>query len=228
LSVGDDGLVQVAAGTGEPGFYGDGGLAVEAKLSEAAGVSVDDGGGFLIADTDNHCLRRVGPDGVIDTLSGGGAGFVDADVQMGAQFYKPQRVRWTPFGVYVADSYNHAVRRIDLDTGAVSTVAGNGYAGYGGDGGPANAASLNMPYGLNVDAEGAVWVADSGNHAVRRIDPDGTIDTVVGGLPQGFSGDGGDPLDAALAFPTDAFPAPDGFLYIADMKNGAVRRLRLE
>lgn len=226
LAVGADNLVRVAAGTGEPGFIGDDGPATAAKMSEAAGVTADDAGGFYVADTDNHCLRYVGPDGVIRMVAGAGAaGFADAP-GIGAQFYKPQRARWTPDGLIVADTYNHAIRRIDLATGAVSTIAGiGGLSGYDGDGGPATAARLFMPYGVRVDDEGAIWVADSGNEAIRRIDPDGTIETVVGGLGPGFSGDGGPPADGQLSFPTDAFPAPDGFVYIADMKNGTVRRI---
>ncbi len=218
-----DGVVVPCAGTGDVGYAGDGGDATLATMSEAAGLAVGPDGALYVADTQNNAIRVV-RDGLIDTLAGGGdAGFVDA-AGAEARFSGPQRLVVGDGVLYVADANNHAVRAVDLATGAVTTVAGTGTRGYDGDGGPATAAALSYPYGVNVGPDGALWIADSGNNVVRRV-VDGVIDTVAGTGEEGLAGDGGPALDATFAFPAHVL-AKDGDLYVADLKNGVVRVVR--
>ncbi len=237
LYVDADQQVTVYAGTGEQGFSGDGGPATAAALSEAVGLAVLeapagdlDAGTLVISDTQNHCLRAVTPDGAIRTLAGKGLpGYAgDGDDFDGVMFSTPERIDAAGGALYVADTYNHAVRRLDLLTGAVSTVAGIGAPGFSGDGGPATAAQLNSPYGLDMAADGTLWIADTGNNRVRRVAPDGTITTLAGTGAAGLTGDDGPALDATLDWPVDVVADPDGNVYIADMRNGVVRVVRAE
>lgn len=211
------------AGTGDWGFAGDEGPATEAWLSEASGIAVKDDV-LYIADTDNNCLRAVGADGVIRAHAGTmEPGFVDGPGAE-ARFRRPQRLYADGDWLYVADADNHAVRRVRLDTGDVETIAGTGEAGFDGDGGAATAARLRTPYGVYA-RDGVVWIADSGNNVIRRVDADGLIETIAGTGDEGYAGDGGAPLDATFAFPVDVTLDGDAVL-VADMKNGAVRRIR--
>ncbi len=218
-----DGLLEIIAGTGETGFSGDDGPATEATLSYFAGVLAAPDGTIWIADTENHRLRRIGSDDIIETCAGTGvAGFADG---LDAAFAGPQRLAWDGDSVLVADTRNHAIRRYDPTTGAVTTVAGTGLPGFSGDGGPPEAAELREPFGVAV-GEGGIWIADSGNHVVRRI-RDGGITTVAGtpGEP-GFEADPTTSGEAHLSWPVDMVEGA-GRLTIADMQNGAVRTLGL-
>lgn len=127
--------------------------------------------------------------------------------------------------LYVADQNHHRIARIDLADGTVATVAGTGTPGFGGDGGPATAARLHLPSGVAVDAGGAILVADQGNHRIRRIDPDGRIDTIAGTGAPGFSGDGGPMGAAALNSPFAVLVDGEGRLVIGDFGNARVRRV---
>jgi sugar lactone lactonase YvrE len=223
VRVGADGIANPCAGTGDIGYDGDGGDATLATLSEASGLAVGDDGALYVADTQNNAIRVV-EDGVIRTLAGAAeAGFVDG-VGAEARFSGPQRIAVGEGTLYVADANNHAIRAVDLTTGAVTTVAGTGARGYAGDGGAANAALLMYPYGVNVGSDSALWIADSGNNVVRRV-RDGLIETVAGTGVEGFTGDDGPAVDATFAFPVHMVEH-DGSLYVADMKNGAVRAVR--
>jgi DNA-binding beta-propeller fold protein YncE len=223
LYVDTDGLISAAAGTGDWGFAGDGEDAREAWISEAAGIAVDDGS-LYIADTDNNCLRAVGEDGAIHAVAGAmEPGLVDGAADV-ARFRRPQRLHADGGFLYVADADNHAVRRVDLSTGEVETIAGTGVDGYDGDGGPATSATLRTPYGV-VARDGVVWIADSGNHVIRRVDAEGIIETIAGDGVEGYAGDDGPPLLARFAFPVDLALDGDAVL-VADFKNGAVRRIR--
>lgn len=162
-------------------------------------------------------------------ISGGrGSGFSGDQAQSNeAQLWSPEAVAADAAGnLYVADTGNHRVRRISPD-GVITTFAGSGQLGYAGDGGQATAAALNTPRGLAVDAAGNVYIADTNNHCVRKVTPDGIITTVAGnGLPD-FSGDGGQATAASLREPTGLFPDRSGNLYIADTGNHRIRRVSL-
>lgn len=223
LHLGADGIVTPCAGSGEVGYAGDGGDALSAAMSEAAGLAVDDAGTLYVADTQNNAVRVV-RDGVIETLAGAPeAGFVDG-VGAAARFSGPQRLAVHDGVLYVADANNHSVRAVDTATGAVTTIAGTGARGYTGDSGPATSATFFYPYGVNVGADGALYVADGGNNVVRRV-VDGVVETLAGTGEEGLTGDDGPALDATFAFPAHLV-VHAGDLYVADMKNGVVRVVR--
>lgn len=218
LHVDPTGMLSIVAGTGDPGYSGDGGPALEAELSESAGVSLLEDGRIIIADTENHCLRVIQPDGRIDTLLGG--------PQSEVNLQDPERVRVAPDGsLLVANTGEHRIERVDPDSGQRSIIAGTGEAGSAGDGGPAVEAQLQDPTSAVEDLEGNIWIADSGNHLIRRVDADGIIHTYAGTGEPGFSGDGGPASEASFNLPSDVHIGADGALYIADLLNGAVRRV---
>jgi len=223
-----DGQLSIAAGSGEIGYAGDEGPAQDAVMDYNSGVAVHPDGRLFIADTSNHVIREVGTDGIIRLLAGspGENAYVDGALAE-ARFDEPQRMHVDGDLLYVADTRNHAIRRIDLVAGTVSTFAGTGEAGYSGDGGPAAEARLDTPWSVTVDGEGAFWVADSNNHVVRRIDSEGTIETIAGTGTAGGLLDGKDPLESTFNFPSDTVIGADGNLYVADMLNSAVREVVL-
>jgi sugar lactone lactonase YvrE len=216
-----EGVIQPYAGTGELGWTGDGGPALAATMGEPGGISVSPDGWLFVADTDNHCVRAVDPTGSsIQTLAGDGlAGFVDG-VGATARFHRPRRVHADEAYVWVADTDNHAVRRIDRATGEVVTLAGSGVPGFAD--GASDEARLATPMGLDVRA-GEVLFADAGNDALRAIGEDGRIRTLVGGYGEGFVD--GPPDEARVAYPYDVAATADG-VFVADYRNGAVRLLR--
>lgn len=193
----------VVVGTGEWGFGGDGGPATSALLSTPYGLVIAGDGSLLFSDFDNHCIRRVGPDGIITTIAGMGTpGFSgDGGPALRCQLYYPSALTVNSSGdVYVADSGNHRVRVIDTN-GIITTVAGNGIPEFAGDGGPATEASLHDPCGLSIDGAGRVYIADPWNNRIRRVNTDGIITTVAGNGIAGFSGDGGQASQARLISP---------------------------
>ena len=234
------GIITTVAGSGQFGFGGDGGPATKAQLLGPTGVAAAADGSLYIADTGNRRVRRVDPRGVIATVAGTGqAGFSgDGRPATQAQLVNPLGVAVSADGsLYISDASsntttgnNHRVRRVDQQ-GIITTVAGTGELGFGGDGGPATQALLNFPTGVVVAADGSLYIADTGNNRVRRLDhPGGIISTVAGTGQAGFGGDGG-PATAALlnCFASDrpggVAVAADGSLYVGDSSNNRVRRV---
>jgi|GEM_PF-2586680 len=222
-----DGTITTVAGSvGSPGFSGDEGQATKAKLSVTAAVASTEDGIFYIADQKNNRIRRVAG-GVITTVAGNGRpGFSgDGGPATEASLNEPQGVAVTPDGtLYISDTGNHRIRKIDA-AGIISTLAGNGEDRFSGEDEPAGGASLNYPKGLTVAADGTVYVADTRNNRVRRIDTGGTITTVAGNGEAGFGGDGGQGPRASLDAPQAVALAADGALYIADTGNKRIRRV---
>ena len=222
-------MITTIAGTGARGYAGDGGPAAAAVLNLPRAVAVTGDGDVLIADTDNQRIRRIeAATGVITTIAGvgrfGHGG--DGGPATAARLASPQALALAPDGtVFVADTRNARIRRIDPGTGVITTIAGTGESGDGGDGGPATAARLSLPRGLTVAPDGSLYVADSGAHRVRRVDPAGVITTVAGVGQRGCTGDGGPAADAALAAPSGLAVGPEGSLYIADAANNRIRRV---
>lgn len=227
LRVVDGQIAVVAGGLDYSVGHSPDGVATPALLGEGRGLATDDDGTVYYADTDNHCIRVVTPDGRLLHLAGGAeavSGFVDGPGDV-ARLFMPERIRRLGRALWVADTQNHAIRKIDLDTGEVTTVAGTGVAGFSGDGGLATDATLSQPTSMLPEADGGLWIADSRNHRIRYVDPDGVIQTVAGDGQAAWAGDGGPPLEASLNFPADLTRGPDGALYVADLMNGAIRTL---
>ena len=218
-------IITTIAGNGIASASGDGGLAVEATLNTPASIAIDAAGNVYVADAFNHRIRRIAPDGVITTLAGTGEAGAEGDggPARNAQLRVPMGVAVDGAGaLYIADTYNHRIRRVTPD-GIISTIAGTGESGFGGDGGPGTAALLAYPTGIAVANDGALYIADTRNHRVRRLAADGTISTVAGTGAAGFSGDGGPAALARLNNPRGVAAAPDGALYIVDRENRRIR-----
>ncbi|MFE5934257.1 RICIN domain-containing protein [Streptomyces sp. NPDC056470] len=222
-----DGTISTVAGTGTAGFGGDGGFATAAQLNRPLGVAVDSMGVLYVAECDNHRVRRVTTDGKISTVAGTGTpGFNgDGGPAMSAQLNCPRGVAVDGAdNVFIADADNHRVRKVTAD-GTISTVAGTGAAGFGGDDSPATSAKLNNPLGMVVDSTGTLYIADAGNHRVRRVTADGTISTVAGTGAASFGGDDSPADSAQLSNPLGLAVDCVDTLYIADSNNHRVRRI---
>jgi uncharacterized protein (TIGR03437 family) len=221
------GTVSTVAGNGFYKFSGDGGAAIGASLNGPQGLAADSAGRFYLADLRNHRVRRVNAAGVIATVAGNGtAGFAgDGGPATAAALNSPAAVALDAIGnIYVADTSNNRVRKIDAN-GTITTLAGAGVAGYSGDGGPANIATLNRPAGVAADTAGNVYISDTGNHAIRKVSAAGVISTLAGNGVPGSSGDGGPAAVALLNSPGGLAVDSAGNLYVADTANHRVRRI---
>jgi trimeric autotransporter adhesin len=225
------GTITTFAGTGVRGSSGDGGPATSATLSEPYGLAVDRGGNVYVAEHTGMRVRKIDRRGRITTLAGSGALGLSGDggPATTATFRWPYGVAVDRKGnVYVADYYNNRVRKVSAG-GTITTIAGTGPVGpsalFSGDGGPATKAHLNRPAGIAVDAQGNVYVVDRNNHRLRRIDPSGKITTIAGTGKMGYGGDGGPARSAVLFGPFGVAVDPQGNVYIADTDNHRVRRI---
>ena len=220
------GNITTIAGTGSNGFSGDGGPATQAALNNAVRVTADPAGNLYIADQSNHRVRKIGINGNITTIAGtGGAGFSgDGGPANNAALNNPTALAVDLAGnVFISDLLNHRIRKVDV-AGNISTVAGNGNAGFTGDGGPATAASLNFPGGLVLDVAGNIFVADGANSRIREISG-GLITTVAGTGVADFFGDGGPATAAAFNGAFGLALDVAGNLYIADSLSNRIRKV---
>lgn len=214
------GRSDIPNGPGEPGD-GDGKPATSAWISPAD-IALDAQGRLLIADSMHYRIRMVGPDGILRTLAGTGEQGFSGDGGPAAQARLTMPVGLAVWGeeVYVADG--HRIRRIDRE-GIITTLAGNGSPGFGGDGGPAVDALLSGPHHMTFDAQGNLYVVDRGNLRVRKINRAGVITTVAGNGSEGHSGDGGPATGAGFSAPADVAVDPHGNLYITDYQANVIR-----
>ena len=229
-----EGVISTVAGDGTEGYSGDGGAAVAAQLYAPFGVALDAAGNLYIADTRNNRIRKVDAAGSISTVAGGGSGLGDGGAAgfsgdggpaVAAHLNRPIDVAPDAAGnLYIADTFNNRIRKVDA-AGVISTVAGDGTEGYSGDGGPATATQLNIPFGVALDAAGNLYIADTRNNRIRKVDSAGRISTVAGDGTRGFSGDGGLAVGAQLCSPTGVAPDGAGNLYIADWANHRIRKV---
>ncbi|WP_435021136.1 Ig-like domain repeat protein [Tundrisphaera sp. TA3] len=232
--------VRTIAGGGAAGYAGDGGLATSALLNHPSDVAVDAAGNVYIADTSNRFVRKVGPDGIISTVAGNGTSFDisipgsggDGRPATAAPINYPLSVAVDAAGNLFLSDGEVSVRKVGPD-GIISTVAGNGRAGFSGDGGPATSAQLNAPQGVAVDAAGNLYFTEYWNNIVRRVSADGIISTIAG-IPTttpgtlgevGYTGDGGPATAALVARPFAVAADAAGNVYIADTGNRVVRKI---
>jgi sugar lactone lactonase YvrE len=223
------GLISTVAGNGIQGYSGDGGPATSAQLSGPHKLALDAAGNLFIADLGNQCIRKVTSDGVISTVAGNkaqGQGYSGDDgPATSAQLNFPVGVALDATGnLFIADSGNNRIRKV-TPGGIISTVAGNGNAGYSGDGGPPTSALLSGSKGVALDVTGNLFIADSGNNRIRKVTPGGIISTVAGNGNAGYSGDGGPANSAQLSGPTGIVVDSAGNLFIADFSNQCIRKV---
>ncbi|MGH7231190.1 MAG: NHL repeat-containing protein [Nitrospiraceae bacterium] len=282
------GTIATIAGNGKPSYGGDGGIGPAAGLNEPKNIALDRAGNLYIADAENHLIRKVEVDtGRISAVAGhpaedqpheradAGAGALDRptgeDVLGWSESMTPEKfahladlsgtVRFvvgSAFGserfegdggpairaslnfpsavavddqghLYIADTRNHRVRKVDAMTGVITTIAGTGQHRFSGDGGSAISAALNEPSALAVSPDGQLYIADQSNNRVRKVDlATGIIVTIAGTGEASYSGDGMAASAAALSGPSGLAVGPDGALYIADTFNGRVRMVEPE
>lgn len=233
LKLDRQGHLTAIAGTGEGGYSGDGGPAVKASLFAPHDVTFDAEGNLLIADTFNHRIRRINRQGIITTIAGNGKAAYSGDhgPALQASLNNPQSIALDREGnLLIADTYNYVVRRVDRQ-GTMTTFAGT-EPGFAGDGGPASKAQISLPMAVAVGPDGSVYISDAGNSRIRRVAPDGKIQTIVGygggsGLyGAGFTGDNG-PSEKAKVFSAAGLKCDEaGNLYISDSGNNRIRVIR--
>ncbi|MBC7856430.1 MAG: hypothetical protein IAF94_23620 [Pirellulaceae bacterium] len=226
------GLISTVAGTGKSGFGGDGGPATKAQMSTPHSIALDAADNLYIADIGNHRIRRVdAKTGVIVSIGGNGEkklpeiGQIAKDKPM----LGPRALFIHGDDLWIALREGHSVWKLDLKGGTLAHIAGSGKKGFTGDGGLAKSANFDGPKGIAIGPDGNVYVMDTENHAVRKIDlKSGLISTVAGSGPQaqGGGGDGEPATKAQMNRPHGVCVGPDGALYIGDTNNHRVRRVK--
>jgi sugar lactone lactonase YvrE len=230
---GSTGAMTRVAGNGTSGFSGDGGPATDAQLKNPSGVHVDAFGVIYIADTENERIRKVDLTGTISTIAGTGSGGFegDAGAATNAKLKKPRGVAVdSQRNIYIADTDNHCIRKIDT-SGVITTVAGiGGQAGYSGNNGPATEAKLDKPIGVFVDNSENIYIADTNNHRIRKVDGSGIITTIAGCGPYNFplcsnEGSGELAISTRLQTPCGVYvDTTSGNIYIGDTYGNRIRR----
>jgi hypothetical protein len=225
------GIITTVAGGGTGGL-GDGGLATSAKLFTPFGVFVDSLDNIFIADKNNFRIRKVeASTGIINTIAGiGTQGFSgDGGLAINSELNSPSGVSVDNLGnVYIADGGNNRIRKINVSTGIINTIAGTGFASFGGDGGLANMATLNFPYCIFLDGSNNIYFSDRNNKRIRKITSStNIINTVAGNGITGFSGDGASAINAKLNNPFGVAVDAMGNVYIADAGNNRIRKVEV-
>ena len=226
--VSTNGTITTVAGLGVQGFYGDGGTATNAALNSPFNILVDTSGNLFISDTYNNRIRKVNTNGIITTIAGiGTSGYSGDGGQATNAELRPKGLAMdSSNNLYLADTFNNCIRKIS-PAGIITTAAGNGARGYAGDGGQATNGSLFYPFAVMLDKAGTLFVADTYNSRIRKVDTNGIITTVAGSGLYGYSGDGGIATNAMLSYPTGLTEDFVGNLLIADEENGRIRAVGL-
>ncbi|HEX7412635.1 MAG TPA: T9SS type A sorting domain-containing protein [Bacteroidia bacterium] len=221
------GNISTIVGNGTGGYSGDGGAATAAELYLPTAVALDAAGNLYIADMVNNRIRKVNTSGVISTFAGNGTGGYSGDggAATAAGLFYPTAVAFDAAGnMYISELQNSRIRKVNT-SGVISTFAGNGTAGYTGDGSAATAAELNNPNGVAFDAAGNIYIADATNNRIRMVNTAGIISTYAGNGAMAYSGDGGQATAAELYDPMAVALDGAGNLYIADGNNSCIRKV---
>ena len=227
------------AGTGVLGYSGDGGPATKAQLNNPFGVLRGPDGAMYFCEYDGQVIRRVDGKGIITTIAGTGKiGYSgDGGPATEATMYKPHEIRFDVNGdLYFTDMMNHVIRKVDMKTGIISTIAGNNTPGFSGDGGPATAAQLKQPHSLQFGPKGNLYICDIGNHRIRKIDTKtGIITTIAGDGKRGATPDGAKFSKVSLNGPRTIDFDKQGNMWLAlregnqvfklDMKRGTIHHI---
>ncbi len=226
------GVVTTVAGTGKQGFGGDDGPATKAQFSNPHSIALDADDNIYVADITNHRIRRIdAKTGIVTTIAGNGEKKLPVAGQpaAGKPMLGPRALYILDGQLWIALREGHSVWRMDLQDGVLTHIAGSGKRGFSGDGGDPKAATFDGPKGIVVDDRGLVFVVDTENHVIRRIDTKkNVIDTVAGKTPKqaGGSGDGGPATEGTMNRPHGIGLDSEGTLYIGDTLNHRVRRVK--
>lgn len=229
--VGTNGMATIVAGTGSASFSGDGGAATNAGLFSPIDVILDSAGNLLIADSSNNRIRKVDTNGVISTVAGNGT--TPFSSQVGDNGAATNAGINTPEGIcldtngnlFIADTLDQRIRKVATN-GTITTVAGNGTAGFTSDGGQATSSELNNPTSVTMDSSNNLYIADSANNRIRKVSASGSISTVAGTGTAGYSGDSGAGTSAKINNPLGvAFDATARNMFIVDEGNYRVRKM---
>ena len=227
--VNTSGIITTIAGTGVNGYSGDNGPSTAAEINDPHGIAVDAIGNVYICDELNSRVRKINIMGIITTIAGTGLPGYSGDntEATSAEIDHPYGVAVDlPGNIYFTEWTNNCVRKINT-AGIITTIAGgNPTLGFSGDNGPATAADFHIPIGIAIDKEGNIFIGDSYNNRVRKIDQTGIITTYAGTGLEGYSGDNGPAIDAELYGPVGVTIDVSGNLYIADYSNGRIRFIK--
>lgn len=221
------GIITTIAGTGQPGYSGEGGLAEDAQLNGPAGILVGQNGNIFICDAYNNCIRKINEAGIITTFSGTATKgyYGEGRMAMEAELYEPYGIAADSAGnIYFTEYGNERVRKINA-SGIITTIAGTGIPGYSGDGSQATLAGLNHPTGIAIDKNGNIIIADGDNNCIRKINTAGIISTIAGTGEPGFSGDNGPAAIAALSGPAGVALDGNDNIYFSDLGNNRIRMI---
>ncbi|PIQ95495.1 MAG: hypothetical protein COV67_14595 [Nitrospinae bacterium CG11_big_fil_rev_8_21_14_0_20_56_8] len=222
-----NGIITTVAGNGIAGYGGDGGPARQASLNFPAGLAFDSAGNLFVADRNNHRIRRIDRNGIITTAAGNGIPDFEGDEgpAIEASLNFPSDAAFDRQGnLYISDRSNNRVRKVDAQ-GIITTIAGIGVPGFGGDFRLAVDAALKYPFGICLDKIGNLYIADRGNNRVRKVDAQGIITTIAGDGTHSFAGDYGPAEQSGLAYPTGVAVDDAGNLFIADRNNNRIRKI---
>jgi hypothetical protein len=224
--------MHIIAGTGAAGFSGDGGPASKAELNQPFGVIRGPDGAIYFCDTGNHRVRKIAVDGTITTVAGNGqAGYSgDGGPAVQAALKVPYEIRFDRAGnFFIVERLNHDVRRVDAKTQMISTVAGTGKSGFGGDGGPGTKAQLSEPHSIQFDRAGNLYICDIRNHRIRKLDMvTGVITTFLGTGEPKMAADGSAFANAPLNGPRAIDFDVEGNLWLALREGNAVYKFDLK
>jgi sugar lactone lactonase YvrE len=222
------GIISTFAGNGTPGYSGDGLTATAASLNAPNGVAFDSLGNLYICDADNYCVRKVNTSGIMSTYAGTGGvtGYSgDGFAATAAEMTFPGGIALDPSGnLFITDEYNHCVRKVNI-AGIITTFAGAGGMGYTGDNGPATAANIGFPFGIACDGYGNVYISQTLNNRILKVNTSGIVNNLAGDGTNGFLGDGSPATAGEFDTPWGIASDGAGNVYVADNANERIRKI---